>query len=175
MGNVVTRNQWGSITATIDPNLPSPGIAIAIAAGVPQNMRRLFVNLFNNGVGALVNYRIVVFRGLLPADVTAFTTWDAANGVPANSSSALGVDVQFETVVPVGTLLEENLADDNESGPIAQGGDTLVALVVPLVTGVGLPKAYISLSAYGGNANPQGTDRNFRALDRFPRQYTPQG
>lgn len=170
MTNVVSRSTWGSISATIDPNLASPGIGISVLAGDPINVRRLFASIF----GGTVNWRVLVFRGTIPPDTTQLTAWDSANGVPANSASALGIDIQYEAVIPSQTLLEENLTDDDITGPIAISGQYLSVLVVPLVTGPGLTKSYIALSAYGGPANPTQNDRNYRSLPRFPKAFSPQ-
>lgn len=173
MSNVVTRSNWGSIAATIDPNVPSPGIAVSVLAGDPINMRRLFVSIFGSSTSTVM-WRILVLRGALPQDTTQLTAWDATNGVPANSGAALGFDVQWEAVVPTNTLVEENLTDEDITGPIAISGQQLVALVVPLVTGPGLQKAYIAISAYGGPANPTQNDKNYRSLPRFPQSFSDQ-
>lgn len=171
--NVVVRSNWGSIAATIDPNVFSPGIAISVLAGDPINMRRLFASIFGSNTSTVM-WRILVLRGQLPPDTTQLAAWDSVNGVPANSGIALGLDVQWEAVVPVNSLIEENLTDEDITGPIAIAGQQLIALVVPLVTGPGLQKAYIALSAYGGPANPTQNDRQYRALPRFPQSFSDQ-
>ena len=172
--NVVVRSNWGSIAATIDPNVASPGIAVSVLAGDPINMRRLFVSIFASSTSTVM-WRILVVRGQLPPDTTQLTAWDSVNGVPANSALALGLDVQFEAIAPVNSLVEENLTDDDITGPIAISGQQLVALVVPLVTGPGLQKAYIALTAFGGPANPTQNDKRYRSLPRFPQSYSDQG
>lgn len=167
--SLVQRSNWGSIAANLDPNVPQC-IAISVLAGDPIQLRRLFFSIF----GGTVNWRVLVIRGALPADLTPFTAWDSVNGVPANSGTVLGVDVQFEAIVPPGVVFGANLTDEPDSGPIAISGDSLSLLIAPLVTGPGLPKSYVAISAYGGAANPTQSDKNFRALPRFPQQYSPQ-
>lgn len=172
--NTVQRSTWGSIAAILDPNLTPPAaIAISVLAGDPINIRRLFVSIFGASAST-VNWRILVIRGAIPQDVTPFTVWDSVNGLPANSGTVLGVDVQWEAVAPTNTLIEENLTDDDITGPIAISGQQLTVLVVPLVTGPGLAKEYVAVSAYGGPANPTQNDRNYRSLPRFPQTFSDQ-
>lgn len=170
MSNVLVRNTWGSISGIIDPNVPSPGIAISVIAGAAISLRRFFASI----TGGTTSWRIIVFRGMLPGDVTALTAWDSANAIPASSAGVLGLDSQWEAIVPSGTLLEENTSDDPESGPLAISGDTLTLLAVPLVTGPGLAKSYVALSAYGGAGQTEAKDQRWRAFPRFPQSYSMQ-
>ena len=196
---LVTRPSWGNVTAFIQATqvvggvesvVPNVGIAIVVPPqGRPTRLAKLAwrVDLSPDQVPGTVEqpdrWRVCVFQGPLPQDVTSMQTSAAYQnvlGIPQNNGQRAPVPVLWDewldATVSFPGLNAQFDRDFADSGPEVSGGEFMTIILVPIIwpmlqIAVGVATAQLSLSAFGtigiGTGGPGGPDRGLGSLPRY--------